>query len=245
MHTQVVAPFDIGSQTHSIAPGSSGISLAAVRGRKSILLNLHRYLEGDVTRDWCLRELERCRAAMTVEEQCILDAPDNLISRGDMRGTGQLWLESATTIMWGLGELDRLPPFDTSCYPFEHPVAHHDPCPRSIDELAMAKHIALIWTMRALLWSTGKGDSAAPPGHVYPLRLSAGMYGVIELMEGDLMVMGTFPIHALTVDDCSFIAAISGSRLHALNWLLCGNASHTPRWDDPRLNYSTEAREPV
>lgn len=242
MYTQLIASLDFESQTHSAAPGYIGIFLDAARSRKTILLNLHRFLEGDITREGCLRELDRHHDAMTAEELCILDLPDNLASRRELRGTGQLWLESAATIMWGLGELDRLPPFDTSCYLFELPEVNRNPSPRSIEELAMARCIAATWTTRALMWATVKGESSAPPEQMPTLRLTAEMDGIIDLMEGDLKVMGTFPIHALTQGDCSFIAAISVSRLRALNWFLDWEVGHTPHWDDPRLNDYTETR---
>jgi hypothetical protein len=241
MHTQAVASYDIGSRAHSAAHGNSGFSLDAVRGRKSILLNLHRYLDGTITRERCRQELDRHLGAMTVEEICLLDSPDNMGSNEELRGAGQLWLESAATIMWGLGELDRLPSFDTPCYLFDFPEVKHEPCPRSIEELAMARSIAAIWTTRALLWASVKGEAPVLQDQALPLHLSAEMVGVIDLMDGDLTVMGTFPIHALSADDCSFIVAISVSRLHALNWLLAGNAN-TLSWDDPRLNDYTETR---
>jgi len=215
--------------------------LDAARERKTILLNLHRYLEGDIGREECLYELDLHCDAMTAEELCIINVPDGPAFKA-LRGKGQLWLESAATIMWSLGELDRLPPFDSICYPFEIPVHKKDPSPRSIEELSMARCIATIWTTRALLWATLKGDSSVPPDHVPPLQLAAEMDGVIGLMEGDLAIMGTFPIHALSAGDCSLIAAISASRLDALNWLLAANSHYIPSWDDPSLNDYSKVR---
>jgi hypothetical protein len=246
MNCSILAHFEnLKKNPNTATQDRAGTSIDAALGRVTILLTLHRYLESDVTQEVCLRELECYRSAMNEEERLILDTSDDLVLE-KLRGRGQLWLESAVTIMWGLGEIDRLPPFDTTCYLYKFPAVQGASRPRSIEELDMARRIASIWTSRSLMWATVKKDlSGPPPRLIPPLRFSGGMDGMIKLTDGYLTVMETFPIYELSADDCSFIAAISVSRLRALNWLLRGNASSAPHWDDPSLNDATEIeREP-
>src|ERR1035438_8632518 len=78
MHTQSEALFSFGILRHPQIdlPCRAEISLDAALIRKTILLTLHRYLEGNITHAGCLNELDRHRGAMTSEEQRILDADD-------------------------------------------------------------------------------------------------------------------------------------------------------------------------
>lgn len=183
-------------------------------------------------------------SAMSSREQAFMSATPDQIDTQALRDVS--WaMESAECLLWALGYVDRLPPYDTQS-DVEHlkrlPVERMDALVRNAtlrhaDLIVKARDVAELWNWRSRTRQLQEsGRPVQLPNNmslVDVVRMTAEKAAADGLFEA--AVEGDFPAHGrsyaqLTADQWSAVNSIAMERHKALNWL-CGYAPGN-KWED-------------
>jgi hypothetical protein len=183
-------------------------------------------------------------AHMTPAERTFVTAP--LLDLTEQERTDASWLmEGAACLLWALGYLDAIPPYDRQASieilksgP-KRPVREllSSAALRPEPEIARARDTAELWHWRARTRQLQEGGAPGvklPPGLTFPLIIEdaaeAGVAGgaVTTVLEGDFPAFGA-PYRDASAEQYHVLTSIAMERHRAFNWL-CGKAPGN-RWD--------------
>jgi hypothetical protein len=181
---------------------------------------------------------------MSADERAFILAPPNQIDGQALRNVS--WsMESAECLLWALGYVDRLPPYDAQSdvadlkrLPSHGIVALvRNATLRRADVISKARDVAELWHWRSRTRQLQEsGRPVQLPNEltlVEVIRMAAekaAADGVFEHpIEGDFPVLGR-PYAQLTTDEWAEVTSIAMERHKALNWL-CAYAPGN-RWQE-------------
>ncbi len=183
-------------------------------------------------------------ARLTKAERAFVTAP--LLSLTEQQRVDASWLmEGAACLLWALGYLDAIPPYDTQAsvellksgpnQPMRDLLSSATLRPEA--EITRARDAAELWHWRARTRQLQEGGAPSfklPPGLTFPLIIQdaaeAGLAGgaVTAVLEGDFPAFGA-PYRDASAEQYHVLTSIAMERHRAFNWL-CGKAPGN-RWD--------------
>jgi hypothetical protein len=183
-------------------------------------------------------------SAMSLSERAFMLAPPNQIGGQALRNVSWL-MESAVCLLWALGYVEQLPPYDT-----QSDIEHLKRLPsdgivavirnatlRDAGAISRARDVAELWHWRSRTRQLQEsGRSVELPNDltlVDVIRMAgenAAAAGLFErAIEGDFPALGR-SYAQLTADEWADLTSIAIERHKALNWL-CGYAPGN-RWEE-------------
>jgi hypothetical protein len=185
---------------------------------------------------WLIRE--KLAHALSSRERALLAKPLSEWTQGEVVEAS--WRsESMGVLLWAIGALEELPPYDTrferlpSFVPLLAPTSDFRGAAslRSPEVIGQARGTAELWHWRARTRELRESDEPqaadldAIARRAATLALAEGSRH--EPIEGDFPAHGK-PFRALDADECSAVTSTAAERHHALNWL----AGRGSDWDN-------------